>query len=331
MTSFLEAVTAEIGRPYVYGGDTPAVGFDCSGLVAWAAGVAGIDGIPHGSVAQFAATSPTAMPTPGDLVFFDNGDGGPQPGHVGIVANVGGSTMIDAPHTGALVRMEGVAGFGPIMGYGRLPGTPEQIAGTGSPTEATLTGIDLGPLGSVPNPLDALGDPFSALGDVAGSVVKPVTDLLAQLPATFLGVLFGDHSLGEIVIRSLETVAGALLIAGGGIIVLRIIAEAGEPARVAGSLERTNRDVQRAARSTKRSARKIAGASSRSNAAARRTRETVTAKPGPRRPARPQVVERRSAPARAAVRPRNAGGYIDARSTVRSTARRGVRALPRPS
>jgi cell wall-associated NlpC family hydrolase len=33
---------SEIGTPYVYGGDTPQTGFDCSGLVVWAYGLAGV-------------------------------------------------------------------------------------------------------------------------------------------------------------------------------------------------------------------------------------------------------------------------------------------------
>ena len=33
---------SQIGTPYVYGGDTPQTGFDCSGLVVWAYGLAGV-------------------------------------------------------------------------------------------------------------------------------------------------------------------------------------------------------------------------------------------------------------------------------------------------
>jgi cell wall-associated NlpC family hydrolase len=46
---------------------------------------------------------------PGDLVFFPGSDGTVQaPGHVGIV--MGGGLMIDAPYTGAVVRVDPIAG-----------------------------------------------------------------------------------------------------------------------------------------------------------------------------------------------------------------------------
>ena len=33
---------SQIGTPYAYGGATPQSGFDCSGLVVWAYGLAGV-------------------------------------------------------------------------------------------------------------------------------------------------------------------------------------------------------------------------------------------------------------------------------------------------
>jgi cell wall-associated NlpC family hydrolase len=92
---------AQVGKPYIYAGTGPA-GYDCSGLtmMAWAQG--GVS-MAHGSQAQYMAFPkvPISQLQPGDLVFF--GDSGPSNHHVGIV--VGPGTMIEAPHTGAFVRV----------------------------------------------------------------------------------------------------------------------------------------------------------------------------------------------------------------------------------
>jgi len=87
-----------LGVPYVWGGASPG-GFDCSGLVMYAYAQIGIN-LPHSSYAQ--ASMGTYVPydqlQPGDLVFFD-GDG-----HVGMY--IGGGEYVNAPHTGAVVRVE---------------------------------------------------------------------------------------------------------------------------------------------------------------------------------------------------------------------------------
>jgi cell wall-associated NlpC family hydrolase len=100
---------AQIGTPYVWGGETPGVGFDCSGLAQAAYAVAGIR-LPRVAQDQYDATAkvPPGSPLkPGDLVFFG---GGPSSiDHVGLYVGVvdGQSVMVDAPHTGADVRAEG--------------------------------------------------------------------------------------------------------------------------------------------------------------------------------------------------------------------------------
>jgi cell wall-associated NlpC family hydrolase len=55
---------------------------------------------------------------PGDLVFFSGADGTmTAPGHVGIV--VGHGLMIDAPFTGADVRIEPYTGTPGLVGFTR--------------------------------------------------------------------------------------------------------------------------------------------------------------------------------------------------------------------
>ena len=96
---------AQLGTPYRWGGDGPG-GFDCSGLVQAAYASAGI-GLPRVAQAQYDAGPPVAAGQPlepGDLVFFGS------PGaveHVGIVVSPG--QMVDAPQTGAVVRIESYA------------------------------------------------------------------------------------------------------------------------------------------------------------------------------------------------------------------------------
>jgi peptidoglycan DL-endopeptidase CwlO len=100
-----------LGVPYVYGGASPT-GFDCSGLVMYVYARLGIS-LPHYTVAQWNATQPIASPAPGDLVFFDG------LGHVGIY--IGNGQMVDAPHTGSVVRIDSISGFGSYNGARRVP------------------------------------------------------------------------------------------------------------------------------------------------------------------------------------------------------------------
>jgi cell wall-associated NlpC family hydrolase len=90
-----------IGTPYVWGGAAPG-GFDCSGLVMYSFAQLGIS-LPHSSYAMFNYGVPVAYSQlePGDLVFFDS------LGHVGIY--IGGGEYVDAPYTGAYVRVDSLS------------------------------------------------------------------------------------------------------------------------------------------------------------------------------------------------------------------------------
>jgi predicted nucleic acid-binding Zn-ribbon protein len=91
----------QLGKPYVYAGAGPNV-FDCSGLTMMAWRQAGVS-MEHGSRSQWLSFPhvPIDQLAPGDLVFF--GVSGPLNHHVGIV--IGPGIMIEAPHTGAFVRI----------------------------------------------------------------------------------------------------------------------------------------------------------------------------------------------------------------------------------
>lgn len=106
--SAVEAVRAAeryLGTPYVYGGDNPSTGFDCSGLVMYAYDQAGVR-LPRTSEEQWAFLRKKAVSLKsvreGDLVFASGvGDGGSpdNPGHVGMM--ISSNQLIQAPHTGA--------------------------------------------------------------------------------------------------------------------------------------------------------------------------------------------------------------------------------------
>jgi cell wall-associated NlpC family hydrolase len=100
-----------IGTPYLWGGEgTAAQGgrFDCSGLTQAAYHSVGIE-LPRVANDQWNAGAHPARAElqPGDLVFFANDLSDPRSiHHVGIY--VGGGYMIDAPHTGAVIRFDKV-------------------------------------------------------------------------------------------------------------------------------------------------------------------------------------------------------------------------------
>jgi hypothetical protein len=126
-----------LGTPYVWGGENPRTGFDCSGLVQWVYAEAGIS-LPRVAQDQYdfgphlASSAPL---DPGDLVFFGSGPSGVE--HVGIY--VGNGEMVDAPYTGVDVRFDHVASVTPAYVGATRPEIPNLTTGAGVPIFASYT------------------------------------------------------------------------------------------------------------------------------------------------------------------------------------------------
>lgn len=97
----------QLGKPYLYGGSGPNR-WDCSGLTQAAFASVGYT-MPHNAEAQWVQTRKYRLPKntdppPGTLIFY--GAGG-FADHCGI--SVGGGEMIEAPHTGDVVKYYSIA------------------------------------------------------------------------------------------------------------------------------------------------------------------------------------------------------------------------------
>lgn len=88
----------QLGVPYVWGGTTPNVGLDCSGLIQWAYSEAGVS-IPRVSWDQINSGTKVSVNDiqPGDVVGYNSG------GHVALY--IGNNQVVHAPYTGTVVQV----------------------------------------------------------------------------------------------------------------------------------------------------------------------------------------------------------------------------------
>ena len=97
-----------VGTPYVYGGNTPESGFDCSGLVTYVFRDMLDVRLPRTSRELAQVQGPKIEPrrlAPADLVFFGRRG---SVTHVGIY--VGEGRFVHAPSTGGTVRLDHLDG-----------------------------------------------------------------------------------------------------------------------------------------------------------------------------------------------------------------------------
>lgn len=94
----------KLGLPYLWGGDGPG-SYDCSGLVMQAWAQAGVP-LPHSSRLQYASVEHISYSSlrPGDLLFFATNPADPDTIHH-VTMYIGNGQMIEAPYTGAYVRI----------------------------------------------------------------------------------------------------------------------------------------------------------------------------------------------------------------------------------
>ena len=94
-----------LGKPYMYAGETPS-GFDCSGLVKYSYGRAGVS-LPRDTKAQRRMSVLVSMRSlrEGDLLFFDQE--GRKTSHVGMY--LGNGRFIHAPSSGGKVRTDSLS------------------------------------------------------------------------------------------------------------------------------------------------------------------------------------------------------------------------------
>ncbi len=191
------AAEAQVGWPYVWGGESRAEGgFDCSGLIDYAYAAAG-DPLPGRPTAAdlWHDSRPVSADEllPGDLAFVGTGSGAPH--HVGMY--VGDGTVVVAPHTGADVRFEPLAAGG-WDGFGRLfAGGP--VAETADPAvEAAARAHQVPPDALAAElRLGLAADPDVAARTLAAAMRRHPGDLAAAL-----GEALGDRSAAALVLRS---------------------------------------------------------------------------------------------------------------------------------
>ncbi len=93
----------QIGKPYIWGAESPSVGFDCSGLLYWCHRQIGIQ-LPRTTFGQWKVgrlIQPQDL-QPGDCIYFHRSSRGPE--HCGMY--VGNGWFIHAPGRGKRVRYQ---------------------------------------------------------------------------------------------------------------------------------------------------------------------------------------------------------------------------------
>ena len=107
----VDTALAQVGKPYQWGAAGPE-SFDCSGLTMYSWAAAGVS-LPHSSSAQYSVTRHVSLSSvqPGDLLFYYS------PVHH-VAMYIGGGRMVEAPYTGASVRVASLRTSN-LVGVGR--------------------------------------------------------------------------------------------------------------------------------------------------------------------------------------------------------------------
>jgi len=135
----LDFLMQQVGKKYVWAGQDPSVGFDCSGLMWYGAQHFGLS-IPRTSNAQLAALRRISIGDAqvGDLVFFDSDHNG-NSDHVGMYAGNGQVLVADNPSVP--IHVVSVSTEARITGVGRMPGVVNTNISDGGLLHASTSGI----------------------------------------------------------------------------------------------------------------------------------------------------------------------------------------------
>jgi len=99
----VEFAKSLLGTDYVYGGKSPAVGFDCSGFTSYVYGHFGYElGATSGSQSDAGTEVEKSKMIPGDLIVFEN-DSQTMVGHVGIYIGDGEFIHAANPQRGVVI------------------------------------------------------------------------------------------------------------------------------------------------------------------------------------------------------------------------------------
>lgn len=182
----IAAARSVIGAPYVWGATGPNT-FDCSGLMKWAWGKAGVT-LPRTSQEQSRYGTAVALKDirAGDLVTSNWGSG--RASHVGMY--IGSGKIIHAPRPGSKVKIANLdANYrAHVDAVRRVPGAKQAPGSGGGVLEAgwgDIPGLGLG--GEL---LDLGGDAVDAL---QGSLLGPLKGIAAATGEMAAGLLhMGD-------------------------------------------------------------------------------------------------------------------------------------------
>uniref|UniRef100_UPI003F586476 C40 family peptidase n=1 Tax=Streptomyces griseoaurantiacus TaxID=68213 RepID=UPI003F586476 len=244
MSTLGEALVAKartaLGKPYVWGAQGPS-GFDCSGLVNWAAKALGITGLPRTSQAmrKAGAVVPLSQIAVGDLVTFTYADrrgDNPGPGnHVAIYAGGGqvvqasGSKVnvapLDTGHIDRVIRLPQVAKGGVVQA-----GFSEGGGGTAMPRIVTAqqAGYAAAPRTSS---FGAPVNPFKVPGWIAAG-----STAAAASPGGVVQAGFGDggglvsdgavpwDGVSTVILSAVFVLAGVVLVVTGAAVSIKPVA-----------------------------------------------------------------------------------------------------------
>ncbi len=234
-----------VGKPYVWGAMGPN-GFDCSGLVNWAAKAVGIRGLPRTSqeIRNAGRSIPLSQIGVGDLVTFNYTDrrgGNPPPAnHVAIYAGQGqvvqasGNRVnigpLDTKRIDRVIRLDGSGvvpvGDAGVGGGGGLAGAVTSVRRVFTAQHAGYAAeLRTGPYGAPTNPFKMPGWIASA-GSEGAEAPGGIVQASSGSDAFGSGSMPWD-GVGTVVLASLFVLGGLVLVVVGGALAIRPAAAPG--------------------------------------------------------------------------------------------------------